>query len=637
MFQKILRSLLAAVLLAAPLAASADHLRPHLLLSARLSGDQEVPAVATAAQGVAAITVNATRDTIFILAAFSGLSGPITGAHFHDAPVGQNAGISVNLLGLRRGNRLSGFLAGADVNPTRIARLLRGLVYLNVHTAANPTGEIRGQVTVESDDALAGVLSGAQEVPAVATNATGLGVFNLSQNQETLKFRVVVDGLSGPITGAHFHIAGPGANAPVALSLGNFLTGNVLEGEISSQGSSPQLTPALLAALVQGGVYINFHTTANPTGEIRAQVLPLRRVLPLDARFSGTQMVPVVTSSASAVAIARLVGTLDTVRVQVAHTGLSGPPVDLRFYAANAGVANTAANLIGTVPIVTGAGGNAVGNVITFEIMAPILTPAFVNLLLNTGINAVLTTAANPNGEVRGQVLRLAREGYTLSLNGAQEKPTATTSAGYGVGVVSIDRDQSNAHFMSVWGGLTGPATMGHFHTGLSSQTGSVVFNLVPFFDNATTPTAAYGYWKNDNASQPFTARRSLQFRRDSIYMNLHTAVFPTGEIRGQVFRGARNLSVLLATQPAAVVAETFGTAPNPFRTALTLSFEARVAGTGLLRITDVLGRTVATQTVAVRLGANALPLTLPGTAPGLYLLSLQVGETRLVARIANE
>lgn len=636
MYQKLLRSLLAAVLLAVPFVASADHLRPHLLLSARLNGAQEVPVVATSAQGVAAITLNATRDTIFIQAAFSGLSGPITGAHFHDAPVGQTAPVSVNLLTLRRGNRLSGYLAGADVTPNRIARLLRGLVYLNIHTAANPGGEIRGQVTVESDDALAGVLSGAQETPAVATNATGLGVFNLSQHQEKLKFRVVVDGLSGPITGAHFHIAAPGMNAPVALALGSFLTGNVLEGEISSQGANPLLTPALLAALVQGGVYINFHTAANPGGEIRAQILPERRVLPLDARFSGAQMVPAVTSSASAVAVARLVGTLDTVRVQVAHTGLSGPPLALSIYAANAGEANTAANLLGTVPVVMGAGGNTVGNVTTFEITAPVLTPAFVNLLLNTGINAVLTTAASPNGEVRGQVLRLAREGYTISLNGAQEKPNAVVSAGYGVGVVSIDRDQDNVHFMSVWGGLSGPATAGHFHVGTAVQSGGVVFGLVPFFDNATTPTAAYGFWKSDNAN-PFTAARSLDFRTENIYMNLHTAVNTGGEIRGQVYRGARNLQVVLATQPAALVAETFGSAPNPFSSGTTLSFDARVAGSGQLRVTDVLGRVVAAQTVAVRAGANALPVALPGVAAGIYLLSLQVGETRLVSRIAKQ
>jgi hypothetical protein len=190
---------------------------------------------------------------------------------------------------------------------------------------------------------------------------------------------------------------------------------------------------------------------------------------------------------------------------------------------------------------------------------------------------------------------------------------------------------------MSVWGGMTGPATAGHFHSGLSTQAGPVIFNLLSYFDNTVTPAAAYGYWKDDNTGQPFTLRRSLQFRRDSMYMNLHTAQFPGGEIRGQVYRGARNLQRVLATQPAAVLAETFGTAPNPFNSSLTLSFEARVIGSGQLRVTDVLGRPVTTQSVTVRPGTNSLALALPNAAPGIYLLSLEVGETRLVTRIAKE
>ena len=137
--------------------------------------------------------------------------------------------------------------------------------------------------------------------------------------------------------------------------------------------------------------------------------------------------------------------------------------------------------------------------------------------------------------------------------------------------------------------------------------------------------------------AQPFTLRRSLQFRRDSMYMNLHTAAFPGGEIRGQVYRGARNLQVVLATQPAAIVAETFGTAPNPFNSAFTLAFEARTSGPGQVRVTDVLGREVARQLVAVRVGANALPLALSGLPSGLYLLMLQVGDTQLTTRIAKE
>ena len=629
MFQKLLRSLLAVVLLAAPQAVLADHLRSHLLLTARLSGDQETPAVATSAQGVAAFTINQTRDTLFVQAAFSGLSGAITGAHVHEGAVGVAGSIIIGLVPMVRGNRLSGYLTGNDITPTKLAKFLRGQYYINIHTAAHGGGEIRGQIRLESEQEYVASLTGSQEVPAVSTPATGLGIFTLSQNQEKLTFRVVLAGLSSALINAHFHAGAVGMAGAVVVPLFTFVSGNVIEGEIMP-------TASFLTSLAQGQIYINVHTTNNPGGEIRGQLFAEIRSVAHDARLDGEQMVPVVATTAKAVAAVRLAATFDTVYVQVGHTGLSGAPLAINIYNAGRGQANTAANLLGTVPVVAGPGGNATGNLISFRIAAPVLTPAIVNRLLAGGVNVVITTVANPDGEVRGQVYRLAREGYTLSLNGAQEKPIATTSAGYGVGVVSIDRDQSNAHFMSVWGGLTGPATAGHFHTGLSSQSGPVVFSLVPFFDNATTPTAAYGFWKND-ATQPFTARRSLQFRNDSIYMNLHTAAFPSGEIRGQVFRGARNLQVVLATQPAALVAGSFGTAPNPFSTALTLSFDSRVVGSGLLRVTDVLGRAITTQTVAVRPGVNTLPLVLPGIAPGLYLLSLQVSETRLVARIAKE
>ena len=629
MFKTLLRPLAAALLLAAPLAASADHLRPHLLLSARLSGDQESPAVATAAQGVAAFTLNATRDTLFVQAACSGLSGPITVAHVHEGAVGVTGPIITSLVPLVRGNRISGFLTGADVTPARLAKYLRGQYYINVHTAANGGGEIRGQIRLESDQAYVANLTGSQEVPAVSTPATGLGIFTLSQSQDKLSFRVVFSGLSSTLTNAHFHAGAVGVAGGVVVPLLTLVSGNVLEGEIVP-------TATFLTSLAQGQIYVNIHTTNNGGGEIRGQLFDEGRFVAHDARLDGAQMVPAVTTTAKGVAVGRLVGTLDTVKVLVGYTGLSGPPLAVNIYNAGAGQANTAAALLGTVPVVAGTGGNLAGNVISFQLAAPTLTPAIVNMLLAGSVNVVLTTAANPNGEIRGQVVRLAREGYTIALNGAQERPNPVATAGYGVGFVSIDRDQTNARFAAVWGGLSGPATLGHFHTGSASQSGSVVFNLAPFFDNATTPTSLAGYWKSDN-TVPFDVSRSLQFRNENIYLNLHTAANPLGEIRGQVFRGARNLQVVLATQPAAVVAGTFGTAPNPFGAAMTLVFEARATGTGQLRITDALGRPVAAQTVAVRPGANVVPLALPNAAPGIYLLSLEVGETRLVTRLAKE
>ena len=618
----LLRLLAALVLLAAPRLAAADHLRAHLLLSARLSGDQEVPAVTTPGQGVAAFTLNETRDTLFVQAAFSGLSGAITSAHVHDGASGVAGPVVTNLLTMVRGNRMSGYLTGADIAPAKLTKYLRGGYYINVHTAANSGGEIRGQIRLESETGLVANMTGGQEVPAVTTSASALGIFTLSQNQEKLRFRVTLAGLSSAITGAHFHTGAAGVNGSVVVNLLTYLTGNVLEGEIVP-------TAAFLTSLNQGQIYINVHTTNNPNGEIRGQLTFETQNVPFDARLDGNQLVPANASTGKGLAVGRLSATLDSMTVFVSFAGLSGPPTSIAVFAAPAGVANGTA--LSTVPIATPPATNVVG----FRFIS--LSASIVNAFLRGDINLVINTAANPNGEVRGQLLRLAREGYTIALNGAQEKPTSIASAGYGVGIVSIDRDQTNAHFMSVWGGLSGAPSGGHFHTGLVSQSGPVVFNLVPFFDNATAATAAYGYWKADNTAQPFTLRRSLQFRRDSMYMNLHTVANPTGEIRGQAYRGARNLQVVLATQPAAIAAETFGTAPNPFGSALTLAFEARTTGSGQLRVTDLLGREVARQPVAVRAGANALPLALPGLAPGLYLLTLQVGDTKVTTRIAKE
>jgi len=266
------------------------------------------------------------------------------------------------------------------------------------------------------------------------------------------------------------------------------------------------------------------------------------------------------------------------------------------------------------------------------------LSPAFVNAALTGLLNVTFNTAANPTGEIRGQIYRLAREGYTFSLNGQQERPTPTPSAGYGSGFVSIDRDQSNAYFDLTWGGLTGPAQMGHFHTGLSSQAGSVVYTI---FGSPLTTSTANGYWNATNpapnAANPFTLKRSIQFRRDSMYVNLHTAQYPNGEIRGQVYRGARNLQRILPTQPAALVTETFTTYPSPFQNALTLSFDARRVGSGRVQVADMLGRIVTTQTIQVRTGANAQQLALPNAAPGVYLVTVEVGDAKLVSRVLKQ
>ena len=130
------------------------------LFKARLTGDQEVPPVATDTAGRFEILVNA-RQTAgeYTLRVSDG--SRVTQAHFHCAPVGVNGPVIVFLAGFHdRGWDVDGkWVSNATVTDANVvntacgttlaeifeqARL--GNVYVNVHSVANPSGVIRGQL-----------------------------------------------------------------------------------------------------------------------------------------------------------------------------------------------------------------------------------------------------------------------------------------------------------------------------------------------------------------------------------------------------------------------------------------------------------------------------------------------------------
>lgn len=116
--------------------------------TADLAPESEVPPVTTSdASGSATGSVNTLNGLLSWNIDWTGLTGPAVAAHFHaPATPQENAGIVVNI------GAISGLIpptmGSTTISPPQVQGLLAGLWYINVHTEANPSGEIRGQVAL---------------------------------------------------------------------------------------------------------------------------------------------------------------------------------------------------------------------------------------------------------------------------------------------------------------------------------------------------------------------------------------------------------------------------------------------------------------------------------------------------------
>jgi hypothetical protein len=133
-----------------------------------------------------------------------------------------------------------------------LARATVGALVLAACAMANA-----GDVTV--------TLSGAEEVPAVTTNAKGSGTITVGEDK-SVKGTIKTTGVMG--TAAHIHEAPAGKNGPPIITL---------EKKSDSEWAVPagaKLSDAQYESFKAGNLYVNVHSAQNKPGEIRSQLKP---------------------------------------------------------------------------------------------------------------------------------------------------------------------------------------------------------------------------------------------------------------------------------------------------------------------------------------------------------------------------
>ena len=432
-----------------------------------------------------------------------------TMAHIHTGRIGTNGPVLVGLVQSEEDPNRWTSPADLTVDADTLAVLASGGHYVNVHTPANPGGELRGQIVTDNFVLTAFDLSGVQEVPAVSTAATGSGYALVDTLGFGLELRVVTSGVEDA-TMAHIHTGRIGTNGPV-------LVGLVQSGEDVNTWMSPDdlvIDADIFAVLASGGHYVNVHTPANPGGELRGQILTDNFIL---ATFplQGEQEVPSVSTAASGEAYA-LVNTTDlSIELQVLTRGVM-----------DATMAHIHTGRIGTN------GPVLVGLVQSEEDPNRWTSPA--DLTVNADTLAVLAsgghyvnvhTPANPGGELRGQILTDNFVLIAFPLSGDQQVPPVATDAS-GSAYALVNTSNFAVELVAVTQGVE-DATMAHIHTGPAGENGPVLVGL-------EQSEADLNVWKSP-AELMIDATIFNVLASGGHYVNVHTPANPDGELRGQI------------------------------------------------------------------------------------------------------
>ncbi|MCE7935817.1 MAG: CHRD domain-containing protein [Chlorobi bacterium CHB2] len=406
-----------------------------------LSGENEVPATTSKGYGIAIMKVDYATMKMEYRITITNLGEPVTGAHFH---FGANDTTGPAVHPISWPSDAQTVTGTWQMTEEQLTQLESAEIYLNIHTATDPAGAIRGQVEGIANGTC--LMFGAYEVPQVITNGLGIAVLFINPTARTAVYAAFWQGLSGPATMAHFHRGPVGQNGPVITPM------TVFEGSAAA-GIWTDLTDQDLNDLANGNIYINVHTEANPAGEIRGQVQVIESY---GVALSPQNESPAVTGSnalgTGSVDVIRQVNGSYSVVGNFAVHGTTGPITMAHLH--RGGEGNNGQVISPLVKNDTTPG--------HWETPAGLIFEAADMERLRTGrVYANFHTEANGGGEVRGQLIAAASNFLPTAPTAAPQEITIAAKATL---AAIVDRSSNQLRFRIASGQRTDGATITLFN-----------------------------------------------------------------------------------------------------------------------------------------------------------------------------
>jgi hypothetical protein len=467
--------------------------------AAQLSGSFEVPPVQSTGSGLALVGVNDKADQVFWNLSISGIETP-TVAHIHENVFGANGPVVFDLLAgaaLTNGIPVTG---SAPISPSQFARLLEGRYYVNVHSGAYSGGELRGQLRPLFDVREA-ALSGANEVPPLVPSGLGRAIFDVNNATGQVVYGIAVTDVPSA-TMAHIHSGTVGVNGGVLVNL--LGPGQALDPATPLTGSAVVTDPVLRERMYDNSLYVNIHSVANPTGEMRGQIGAPARFLTYRATLSGLNEVPPVTTTARGAAYFTIDTRTNELTFKVSTEGIT--PTAMHIHTGTAGVNGGVAFSLAPTGTVT-------------------LNAAQFDALNSQGFYVNVHSTANPGGELRGQINPMIVPLLSSALSGLNESPAVSTTA-TGVGSVVVDATNMMMTYRLSASNIVS-VTAAHIHLGPAGSNGPVAVNLpgAPILSSGGVLSGTL----------PTTPEILNELMSGGLYFNVHTTANPLGEIRGQI------------------------------------------------------------------------------------------------------